>query len=83
MNSSNERSIAASKLSQPLKWHSNGGKHYLAPKLIELFPPHVHYVEPYFGGGSVLLSKSGEGVSNNASSKATKERKIERVWMNY
>ena len=48
-------------LTQPLKWH--GGKHYLAPKLIELFPPHVHYVEPYFGGGSVLLSTSGEGVS--------------------
>jgi DNA adenine methylase len=66
MNSTNERSIAASKLSQPLKWHSNGGKHYLAPKLIELFPPHVHYVEPYFGGGSVLLSKSGEGVSEVA-----------------
>jgi len=48
-------------LTQPLKWH--GGKHYLASKLIELFPPHVHYVEPYFGGGSVLLSRSGEGVS--------------------
>lgn len=48
-------------LTQPIKWH--GGKHYLAPKLIELFPPHVNYVEPYFGGGSVLLSKSGEGVS--------------------
>lgn len=46
---------------QPIKWH--GGKHYLAPKLIELFPLHVHYVEPYFGGGSVLLEKSGEGVS--------------------
>lgn len=46
---------------QPLKWH--GGKHYLAKKIIELMPEHVHYVEPFFGGGSVLLSKSAEGVS--------------------
>lgn len=41
--------------SQPLKWH--GGKFYLAAKIIALFPKHVHYVEPYFGGGSVLFSK--------------------------
>lgn len=39
----------------PLKWH--GGKHYLAKKIIEQFPPHIHYVEPYFGGGAVLLQK--------------------------
>lgn len=26
-------------------------------------PEHVHYVEPFFGGGSVLLSKSPDGVS--------------------
>ncbi len=45
----------------PLKWH--GGKHYLAPKLVALMPPHVHYVEPYAGGLSVLLARSGEGVS--------------------
>ena len=32
-------------LSSPLKWH--GGKHYLAKKIIELMPPHLHYVEPY------------------------------------
>ena len=40
-------------LTQPLKWH--GGKYYLAKRIIEEFPTHVHYVEPYFGGGSVLL----------------------------
>lgn len=45
----------------PLKWH--GGKHYLAPKIVALMPPHLHYVEPYFGGGSVLLAKDPEGVS--------------------
>lgn len=43
------------KLTQPLKWH--GGKHYLAPFIISHFPPHLHYVEPYFGGGSVLLAR--------------------------
>ncbi len=49
------------KLTQPLKWH--GGKHYLAKRIIELMPEHVHYVEPYFGGGAVLLQKDPEGVS--------------------
>lgn len=53
--------VAAHKLTQPIKWH--GGKHYLAKRIIELMPPHVHYVEPYFGGGSVLLQKDPEGVS--------------------
>lgn len=48
-------------LTQPLKYH--GGKHYLAQRIIALFPPHVHYVEPFFGGGSVLLQKNPEGVS--------------------
>jgi DNA adenine methylase len=50
-----------SRVVQPLKWH--GGKHYLAKRIIELMPAHVHYVEPFFGGGSVLLSKSPDGVS--------------------
>lgn len=45
----------------PLKWH--GGKHYLADRIIQLMPPHTHYVEPYFGGGQVLFRKSPEGVS--------------------
>jgi DNA adenine methylase len=45
----------------PLKWH--GGKHYLARKIIGLMPPHTHYVEPFFGGGAVLLAKDPEGVS--------------------
>lgn len=48
----------------PLKWH--GGKHYLAKKIIALMPKHTHYVEPYFGGGSVLLAKDPEGVSEVA-----------------
>jgi DNA adenine methylase len=48
----------------PLKWH--GGKHYLAKKIIALMPPHTHYVEPFFGGGSVMLAKDPEGVSEVA-----------------
>ncbi len=47
--------------SVPLKWH--GGKYYLADRIIGLMPPHIHYVEPYFGGGQVLFRKSCKGVS--------------------
>jgi len=49
------------RISPPLKWH--GGKHHIAAKIIALMPPHTHYVEPYFGGGAVLLAKTPDGVS--------------------
>ena len=49
------------RLTPPLKWH--GGKHYLAERIISSMPPHTHYVEPYFGGGAVLLAKDPVGVS--------------------
>ena len=42
-------------LIQPLKWW--GGKHYLAKKIIDLMPRHLHNVEPYAGGLAVLLEK--------------------------
>ena len=45
----------------PLKWP--GGKHYLAPQIVQMFPPHIHYVEPYFGSGAVLLASDPEGRS--------------------
>lgn len=45
----------AQRLTQPLKRH--GGKHYLGKRIVEFMPPHLHYVEPYFGGGSVLLAR--------------------------
>ena len=54
---------ATSQLTQPLKWHCCGGKHYLAKWIIGHMPDHTHYVEPYFGGGSVLLQKDYQGVS--------------------
>ena len=34
-----------------------GGKQPLANSFIQLFPPHLHYVEPYFCTGAVLFAK--------------------------
>lgn len=45
----------STKLRQPLKWW--GGKHFLADRIIDLMPPHLHYVEPFGGGLAVLLNK--------------------------
>lgn len=42
----------------PLKWH--GGKHYLARRILELAPRHRTYLEPFFGGGAVLLARDPE-----------------------
>jgi DNA adenine methylase len=45
----------------PLKWH--GGKQYLATKIVGLMPRHIHYVEPYFGGGAVLFAREPDDSS--------------------
>ena len=42
-------------LTPPLKWH--GGKYYLARRIVGLMPRHLHYVEPYFGGGATFLAR--------------------------
>ncbi len=52
------------RVKSPLKWH--GGKFHLAERIVELMPPHLHYVEPYAGGLNVMLAKSPDGVSEIA-----------------
>jgi DNA adenine methylase len=65
-------------VSQPLKRH--GGKSYLAKRIIDLMPPRaqntnaptaddpgwLHYCEPFFGGGAVLLALDPFGISEVA-----------------
>lgn len=47
----------------PLNYH--GGKTKLARRILELAPPHTHYTEAFFGGGSVLFTKNPENVSES------------------
>jgi DNA adenine methylase len=42
-------------LTTPLKTH--GGKYYLARRIVTFMPRHLHYVEPFCGGCSVLLAR--------------------------
>jgi DNA adenine methylase len=44
-----------SKPTLPLKTH--GGKSYLADRILELMPPHRHYVEVFGGGLALLLAR--------------------------
>ena len=57
----------------PLKYH--GAKSPLARRIVAAFPPRrseehpegwLHYVEPFFGGGSILLAQEPEGISEVA-----------------
>ena len=34
-----------------------GGKQTMANQIVSLMAPHDHYIEPFFGGGSVLMAK--------------------------
>jgi DNA adenine methylase len=63
-------------LTKPLKWH--GGKDYLADRIVALMPPHLHYVEAYAGGLSVLLAKDPEGVSEVANDL---NKQLTNFWM--
>ena len=39
-----------------------GGKQRIAGQIVAEFPPHLHYVEPYAGGLSVLLAKPAASI---------------------
>lgn len=52
------------KVTIPFKWH--GGKHYLAQKILELMPTHLHYVEPFFGSGAVYFAKPDHLIENHS-----------------
>ena len=62
----------------PLKWH--GGKTYLAQKIIERFPPHVHYVEPYAGGLAVLFAKPAEWIDGYSEVVNDTHRELINFW---
>lgn len=66
------------KQSNPLKWH--GGKSYLAKQIIDLFPPHTHYVEPYFGGGAVLFAKPVEWIEGHSEVVNDIYRELTNFW---
>jgi DNA adenine methylase len=42
-------------MNAPLKWH--GAKFYMAARIIKRMPPHLSYIEPYFGSGQVLFAR--------------------------
>jgi DNA adenine methylase len=44
----------------PIGWY--GGKFRLRKMIVGLMPPHTTYVEPFFGGGSILFTKSPSRV---------------------
>lgn len=60
----NALTTSQKRASQPLKWH--GGKHYLAERILQLAPPHLHYVEPFFGGGAVFFRKPQSMVDGHS-----------------
>lgn len=50
--------------SPPIKWH--GGKTYLAARIVGMMPEHIHYVEPFFGGGAVFFRKPPELIDGHS-----------------
>jgi len=49
-----------STLRSPIRWF--GGKGHVAKKIVQFFPPHRIYVEPFGGGASLLFAKQPSDV---------------------
>lgn len=47
-------------MNSPIKWV--GSKRQLKKEIVSLFPQHITYVEPFFGGGSVYFEKEPSKV---------------------
>jgi DNA adenine methylase len=91
MKPDDERRPATSRINPPLKWHIDGGKAYLAKRIVAMMPPRcanpnkpdpadpgwLHYVEPYAGGLSVLLANDPEGISEVANDL---DHELTRFW---
>lgn len=73
---------------QPALLRYPGSKWSLAPVIVEAFPPHHHYVEPFFGSGAVFFNKppSPHEVINDASGLVTnffrvlRDRTDDLIW---
>lgn len=65
-------------MNTPIKRH--GGKHYLAKWIISHFPEHIHYVEPFFGGGSVLLQKPDHLIKDHSEVVNDLETELYHFW---
>lgn len=42
-------------MKSPIPWM--GGKHYMTENILQFFPTHKQYCEPFFGGGSLFFAK--------------------------
>lgn len=65
-------------MTHALKIH--GGKSYLAKWIISHFPEHTHYVEPFFGGGSVMFQKPDEMVVEHSEVANDLDRELTNFW---
>lgn len=67
-------------LTPPIKWH--GGKHYLAPRIIELVRqvPHTHRVETHVGGGAVTLQMPDDLIEGHSEAVNDIDYRLTNFW---
>jgi len=59
-NGRSTKNLETAHVRSPIKWV--GGKSRVARRIVASFPPHTTYVEPFFGGGSILFAKEPSPV---------------------